>query len=120
MRNKESLKARIDWVTTLVPFICVTVLCVLFMFEPDSSKNVLEKVRKFMGEDCGIYYAILGLGVFMLSIWTAFSKYGKIKLGCVEKPKYGNFMWGAMIFTSALAADILFYSLIEWAMYASD
>ena len=120
MRNKESLKARVDWVTTLVPFICVTVLCVLFMFEPDSSKNVLEKVRKFMGDDCGIYYAILGLGVFMLSIWTAFSKYGKIKLGCVEKPKYGNFMWGAMIFTSALAADILFYSLIEWAMYASD
>ena len=29
-------------------------------------------------------------------------------------------MWGAMIFTSALAADILFYSLSEWAMYASD
>ena len=29
-------------------------------------------------------------------------------------------MWGTMIFTSALAADIMFYSLSEWAMYASD
>ena len=90
------------------------------MVIPDSSKTVLESVRKFIGDDCGLYYAILGVGVFWLSIWTAFSKYGKVKLGNLDKPQYGNFMWGAMIFTSALAADILFYSLSEWAMYASD
>lgn len=118
--EKEELGRRIDWVTTLVPFFGVAALCVLFMVIPDSSKTVLESVRKFIGDDCGLYYAILGVGVFWLSIWTAFSKYGKVKLGNLDKPQYGNFMWGAMIFTSALAADILFYSLSEWAMYASD
>ena len=41
-------------------------------------------------------------------------------LGEVEKPEYNNFLWGSMIFTSALAADVMFYSLSEWAMYASD
>lgn len=120
MEQGINLKKRIDWITTLVPFIGVSILCVLFMIEPDSSKNILESVRKFIGDDCGIYYAILGVGVFWLSIWTAFSKYGKIKLGNIEKPQYSNFMWGTMIFTSALAADIMFYSLCEWAMYASD
>lgn len=120
MEQKEKLRKRIDWVTTLVPFIGVTALGTLFMLLPDGSKTVLEAIRKFIGDDCGIYYAILGVGVFWLSIWTAFSKYGKIKLGNQENPQYGNFMWGAMIFTSALAADIMFYSLSEWAMYASD
>lgn len=118
--EREELGRRIDWVTTLVPFLGVAALCVLFMVIPDSSKTVLESIRKFIGDDCGLYYAILGVGVFWLSIWTAFSKYGKVKLGNLDKPQYGNFMWGAMIFTSALAADILFYSLSEWAMYASD
>lgn len=118
--RKNNLKGKIDWMTTFLPFVCVAVLCVLFMAIPDESKRVLESIRKFIGDDCGIYYAILGVGVFWLSIWIAFSKYGKVRLGKMNKPQYGNFMWGAMIFTSALAADILFYSLSEWAMYASD
>lgn len=120
MKEKESLRGRIDWITTLVPFGVVAILGALFMMIPDGSKNILETIRKFIGDDCGLYYAILGVGVFWLSIWTAFSKYGKVKLGGLERPQYGNFLWGAMIFTSALAADIMFYSLSEWAMYASD
>lgn len=121
MKERESLKGRIDWITTLVPFFGVAVLAALFMMVPEGSKTVLEAIRKFIGDDCGIYYAILGVGVFWLTIWVAFSKkYGSIKLGGLEKPQYNNFLWGAMIFTSALAADIMFYSLSEWAMYASD
>lgn len=120
MQNRESLQSRIDWVKTIVPFVGMVLLCVLFFLLPEGSKHVLESIRKFIGDDCGIYYAILGVGVFGLSMWMAFSKYGSVKLGNQEKPQYGNFMWGAMIFTSALAADILFYSLSEWAMYASD
>ncbi len=120
MEQKETLGKKIDWVMTLVPFVGVSALCALFMLVPDDSKTILEAIRKFIGDDCGIYYAILGVGVFWLSLWTAFSKYGKVKLGNLDKPQYGNFMWGAMIFTSALAADIMFYSLSEWAMYASD
>ena len=122
MEKGESLKRRIDWITTLVPFFGVSLLGALFMIVPEDSKTVLESIRKFIGDDCGLYYAILGVGVFWLTIWTAFSKqYGNIKLGGANSvPQYNNFIWGAMIFTSALAADIMFYSLSEWAMYASD
>lgn len=111
---------RIDWATTIIPFIGVAILSLLFFLIPDGSKYVLEHIRKFIGDDCGLYFALLGVGVFSLSIWVAFSKYGKIRLGSLSKPQYGNFLWGAMIFTSALAADILFYSLCEWSMYAND
>lgn len=120
MTEKEVLNRRIDWLTTLIPFAGVAILGIVFTLVPEGSKTILEAIRKFIGDDCGIYYAILGVGVFWLSIWTAFSKYGKVRLGGGNIPQYGNFIWGAMIFTSALAADIMFYSLSEWAMYASD
>lgn len=121
MESRESLKGRIDWLTTFVPFAGVAALCAFFIIAPESSKSILEGIRKFIGDDCGIYYALLGVGVFWLTIWTAFSKkYGNVKLGGAERPQYNDFLWGAMIFTSALAADIMFYSLSEWAMYASD
>ena len=70
----NKLSGRIDWATTLIPFVGVVALCALFMLIPDGSKVVLEQTRKFIGDDCGIYYAILGVGIFWLSIWTAFSK----------------------------------------------
>lgn len=69
----------------------------------------------------GTYYLIIGLGIFLLSIYIACSKYGTIVLGEKdEKPKYSFFAWGSMMFTCGLAADILFYSFSEWFMYATD
>ena len=120
MENKEKLKGRIDWVATLVPLIGVVVLCVVFMLLPGQSQVVLGAVRGFLGDDCGIYYALLGVGILLCSLYIAFSKYGKIKLGDTEKPQYSSFSWGMMIFTSTMAADILFYSLCEWALYANE
>lgn len=85
-------------------------------FEPDfkSGSNFS------LGNDFGLYYIILGVGAVAVSIYIAFSRYGKIKLGNIEKPIYGDFKWGAMIFTSTMAADILFYSLCEWMLYGND
>lgn len=121
MNNTGNLFKRIDWITTLVPFISVIALGLLFLFVPDGSKIILEQIRGFLSDDLGLYYAVLGVGVFGLTIWLSFSKkYGSVRLGEGEKPQYGNLLWGAMIFTSALAADIMFYSLSEWTMYASD
>lgn len=111
----------IDWMITLVPFFLVIGLCALFFCVPEQSNAVLSEVRFFFGDFLGTYYLIIGLGVFLLSIFIAFSKYGDIILGKVsEKPKYSFFTWGSMMFTCGLAADILFYSYGEWIMYATD
>ena len=50
----------------------------------------------------------------------AFSRFGNIRLGNLEKPEYSSFKWGSMMFTAGLAADILFYSICEWMLYASE
>lgn len=119
--NKKLIKKQVDWMITLVPFLLIVVLCILFFFIPDQSNAVLSQIRYFFGNTFGTYYLIIGLGIFLVSIYVAVSKYGDIVLGDPgEKPKYSFFAWGSMMFTCGLAADILFYSFSEWFMYAAD
>ena len=108
-KNKSGKK--IDWVITLVPLGIVVGLCVVFFLMPEQSNAILSQIRFFFGDTFGAYYLVIGLGIFLLSLFIAFSKYGKIVLGGPdEKPKYPFFAWGSMMFTCGLAADILFYS----------
>lgn len=114
-------KTRIDWMITLMPLIVVIALCLVFFFLPEQSNVILNQIRFFFGDTFGTYYLMIGLGVFIVSWYIAFSKYGNVVLGeSNEKPKYSFFSWGAMMFTCGLAADILFYSFSEWVMYASN
>ena len=119
--KKRNDISRIDWMITLVPFFLIMSVAVLLFIFPEDSNVVIGKVRFFFGDTLGAYYLIIGLGVFITSIFLSFSKYGNIVLGKPdEKPKYNFFTWGSMMFTCGLAADILFYSFAEWVMYATN
>jgi len=120
--NTEAVKkaSDFDWVAMIVPLVGVIILAVLFMTIPTQSSMILEAIRGFLGNDMGLYYILAGVLAFGATMYMAFSKFGKIKLGDIEKPQFGSFSWGALIFTATMAADILFYALIEWSLYASE
>ena len=119
--NRSAERGKIDWMITLVPLAIVVALCIVFFFAPEQSNAVLSRIRFFFGDTFGTYYLVIGLGIFLLSLYIAGSKYGNIVLGeANEKPKYSFFVWGSMMFTCGLAADILFYSFSEWVLYATD
>ena len=112
---------QIDWVITLVPLVLIVLLALLFFIFPEQSNAVVGQIRYVFGDTFGVYYLIIGLGILGVSIYLAASKYGNIVLGGQdEKPKYSFWVWGSMMFTCGLAADILFYSFAEWVMYAAD
>ncbi len=114
-------KKKIDWIITLVPIVMIVAISLFFFIMPEQSNDVLGSVRFFFGDTLGAFYIVFGLGVFLLTLYFAFSKYGNIVLGDAnEKPKYSFFTWGCMMFTCGLAADILFYSFSEWVMYATN
>lgn len=111
----------IDWMITLIPLVLVIGLSILFFLIPERSNIVISQIRFILGDTFGTYYLLIGLGIFLVSVYLAFSKYGSIVLGSQdEKPKYSFFAWGSMMFTAGLAADILFYSFSEWILYATD
>lgn len=121
MKQTQTKSRNIDWMITLVPLVMVVSLCVIFMVFPEQSNIILSQVRFFFGDTFGIFYVIIGLGMLVFSFYIAGSQYGTIVLGEPdEKPRYGFFRWGAMMFTAGLAADILFYSFAEWVLYATD
>ena len=117
-RNRNA--SRIDWTITLIPLAAILALCVLFMVMPGESTATLNTLRNFFCNTTGLYYILLGAGVLVVSLYIVFSKFGKIRLGNTDKPEFSTFKWGSMIFTSTMAADILFFSLCEWALYAGD
>lgn len=115
----NSLYRRIDWLVTLLPFLSILALCLTFFTAPEGSAAILGAIRSFLGEQFGWYYLILGLGIFLITLYMTFSRFGEIRLGGT-KPEYSAFRWGSMMFTAGLAADILFYSLCEWMIYANE
>lgn len=110
---------KIDWFITLAPFGTVIILAMFFILEPGIASSLLVKLRYLIGDRFGLFFLVLGLGCFLTTLYIAFSKLGKIRLG-KDNPQYSNFTWGTMIFTSTMAADILFYSLIEWSLYGGE
>ncbi len=112
---------KIDWMITIVPLVIIVALSVLFFLLPEQSNRIIGQIRFVLGDTLGTYYLVIGLGIFLLSMFIAGSKYGNIVLGDKnEKPKYSFMAWGSMMFTAGLAADILFYSFSEWILYATD
>lgn len=86
---------KIDWFSVIIPLVGVILISTLFLLFPQKSSDVIQKIRFFLGDQCGIYYAVLGLGIFLCSIYIAFSKYGSIVLGKNgEKRQYSSLRWG--------------------------
>lgn len=86
--NTKKEHGKIDWMITLVPLAIVIALCVLFFFIPEQSNAVLSQIRFFFGDTFGTYYLVIGLGIFILSLYIAGSKYGNIVLGEQNEKKY--------------------------------
>ncbi|EFW37576.1 BCCT family transporter [Treponema phagedenis] len=107
----------IDWFITIAPLAVIILVSLLLIVFPTGAKGIIDRLWSLFVNELGFFYILIGLGFVIVSIVLAFSKYGNIRLGTLEKPRYSNFAWGSMIFTSTMAADILYWSLIEWAYY---
>lgn len=116
----SSISKDLDWPIVLIPLVTVIGLCAVFIAEPEQATAVTDSIRNFLSNEFGWFYIVLGLGILIITLYIAFSKYGEIRLGDMEKPEYSDFKWATMIFTGVFAADIVFYSFIEWALYAAE
>lgn len=111
MKNKN-----IEWSIIVIPLLFIILFSGLVIGVPGTS-DIINSIRDFLTYDIGIWYLVFGLGFVVALAWLGLSKYGNIQLGKMHKPKYSTFAWSTMIFTSTMAADVLFYSLHEWMYY---
>lgn len=118
--NKHSLHKQLNIRAMAAPIATVILLCLIFLTWPDKSNKVLQTIRYFLGNKLMNFYLWVAIIFFVVSIAVACSKYGKIRLGNDDHPRYPTWRWGTMIFTSTMSADVIFYSLSEWSMYGND
>lgn len=118
--SNEKKAGDIDLLITAVPLAAIVCIASVLLFFPEASRKAIDAMHNMFVNRLGFFYILLGLAMVFIALGLAFSKYGKIKLGNIEKPRYSNFAWGSMIFTSTMAADILYWSLIEWAYYYNE
>ncbi|HLR67078.1 BCCT family transporter [Virgibacillus alimentarius] len=61
----------------------------------------------------GSVYQILMLGTFLIALFLGFSKFGKIRLGKLDKPEISTFKWISIIMCTLLAAGGVFWAAAE-------
>ena len=110
----------IELSTTLGPLAVLGMLLFFFLKYPGAANEILLNLRLGLSARLESYYLFVGLGIFLLSVFLIFSPYGRIRLGPAKKKKYSTLTWGAMIFTSTMGADIIYWSLTEWIHYFNE
>ncbi len=94
----------------------IVLLGILFMIFPDASSA--ERCSWLLGDQFGIYRNTCGRCFLLLSVYVAFSKIRPNRSWWRERPVKSDIptLNGiVMIFTSTMAANIVFYAMIEWA-----
>ncbi|WP_090856089.1 BCCT family transporter [Paraliobacillus sp. PM-2] len=71
----------------------------------------------FAAKYFGSYWELLLLANFVIGIALAISKYGKIRLGKMNKPENGYYRWIAMILCTLLASGGVFWAASEPMMH---
>lgn len=93
---KKEKGKKIDWLITIVPFVLIISLFVLFIILPERSNEILGRIRFFLGNTFGSYYIMIGIVFLGVSIYLAVSEYGDIILGNKEgKPQHSFFFMGS-------------------------
>lgn len=94
--------------------ILVTLFVLFTVIDPKYAGSIYTAAKGFIASNFAWYYIGLASFFLFLSIYTAFSRYGSIRLGADdEKPEYNFFSWFSMLFGAGIGIGILFWSIAE-------
>jgi len=80
----------------------------------ESFGNAANGLFNFLVGNFGWFYLISMFSFVVFSIWIAFSRYGKIKLGPDDsKPEYSYISWFAMLFSAGMGIGLVFWGVAE-------
>lgn len=106
-------KMQLDWPVFIVSAGFLVLFVVLSIINGEMVNNVITYLFNVSADLFGGYWQVLLLLNFFIGLGVAVSKYGKVRLGKQEEPKYSFFGWVAMISISLLAAGGVFWAATE-------
>lgn len=81
---------------------------------PEKFDYISTKLFNVLIDKFSPMYLLLMLGIFVFSMYLAFSKYGDIKLGKEnDKPEFSNIVWFSMLFGAGMGIGLVFFGAWE-------
>ena len=92
----------------------VLLIALPMLFFPKASEEIIGAIYTPFSIKFGSLYLWITVGLIILCVYFACSRYGDIKFGDPgEKPQYSLPSWVAMIFCSGVAGAVMFWSIVE-------
>ncbi|MEG1931203.1 MAG: BCCT family transporter, partial [Anaerovorax sp.] len=115
-KNIKTNKLNIDLPMTIISVALLFGFVFFMVIKPEETLNGVTAAFNGATQVFGTTLMIFTFVTFLLAVYLAFGKYGKIKLGDCD-PEYSTFSYIAMMALAALASAALFWSFTEWAYY---
>lgn len=106
-------KQKLDWPVFIISGGFLILFIVLSFINNEMVGNTITTLFDYSAELFGAYWQVLLLLNFLIGLGLAFSKYGKVRLGNMDKPKYSFFGWVSMILVTLLASGGVFWAASE-------
>lgn len=103
----------LDWTVFWISAGFLILFIILSFVNSTMVGNAITKLFDLSADVFGAYWQLLLLGNFFIGLFLAFSKYGRVRLGNQDKPKYSYYKWVAMILTTLLASGGVFWAAAE-------
>lgn len=95
--------------------LAVTLLVVAMgFFRPEEMDRITQAIHTEIIDKVGWGYLLAAFLFLIFSLYVAFSKFGRIKLGKQhEKPQYSYFGWFSMLFAAGMGIGLIFWGVAE-------
>lgn len=111
------LRKRLNWPVFIISGGILLLFVTTSVFFTEGVSKFVDKSFDFSITYFGAYWQILLLATFIVGLFLAFSKYGKVRLGNIDKPEMSFFKWVSIIVTSGLGAGAIFWAAAEPMYY---
>lgn len=108
----------IDRTLVVIPIVLVVLLSAWFALNPEGSLSALNNFGNYFVSKTGWFFLLFSVAMVVFSIWWAFGKYGKVRLGGKDaKAPYSMGAYIMMLFSAGMAAGSVVFSMSEWIFY---
>lgn len=113
MTDETNRRTGLDWVTFAISGGFLVLFLIMSLLNKSLMGEWISSAFDFSVTFFGAFWQLLLLATFVVGVVLALSKYGKVKLGKMDKPENGWFRWVSMILCTLLASGGVFWAAGE-------
>ncbi len=111
MNTKQT--GRIDWPVFGISGGALILFVILALININLVEDFVNQSFAWSAKYFGAFWQVIMLATFFVGLWLAFSKYGKIKMGGMDKPEISLYKWLSIIMATLLAGGGVFWAAAE-------